>query len=158
MGSICTQWEAASSDSGIRTVFLRTGIILGKNDGPWEKLFQPYKYFVGGPLASGEQGFPWMHVDDWVSAVILCIENSSISGPVILTAPEAITMDQFSNAIAKGSGKPNYFRVPKFALNILLGEQSIIVWGGVFANPSVLKNAEFNWKFSDPVAAVKDLV
>lgn len=157
LASVCTQWEAASEIKEVRTVNIRTGVILGIGGGAWSQIYTPFKFFVGGVIGSGLQGFPWMHVDDWVKAVEFCIENPKMEGPVILTAPSHIDMKHFVEAISKGSGKPSLFYIPEFAIKLAMGESSVMVLGGLKLRPKKLIEAGFEWKFPEPVSAVKAL-
>ena len=44
---------------------------------------------LAGPMGGGRQWWSWIHVRDWVGAVIHLLEHP-VAGPVNLTAPEAV--------------------------------------------------------------------
>jgi uncharacterized protein (TIGR01777 family) len=158
LSEICRAWEAATADSGVRTVLLRTAVVLDPNDGPLAKMLPAYKLMVGGPTGTGDQGFPWIHIDDMVSAIRFAMENPNIEGPVNMAAPNLITSQEFSNALAKALNRPNFFRLPKPLLEVVFGEMAVVLWGGAFVLPNVLKNEGFQWKYPEIGAALKELL
>lgn len=158
MGRVCRLWEEAAEGAETRTVLMRIGVVFGRNGGPLEVMKKPYKMFVGGPIASGKQGLPWIHIQDWIGTAEACIANENVKGPVNMVAPGLTKQGDFASALAKAMGRPNLFRVPKFALNILLGESGVIAWGGQFVKPSRLKKMGYTFKYEKIEACLKDLV
>lgn len=158
MGSLCKQWEEAAQGTDVRTVLLRTSVILGKNGGAMAEMLPIYKMCIGGRFASGKQGFSWMHLTDWVAAIRFLIENETISGAVNLVAPKYPTQNEFSNALDKALGRKNIFIIPKFALDIIFGERSILFWGGQKVVPKKLLDAGFVFQYPDLQAALANLV
>ncbi|MFN8393487.1 MAG: TIGR01777 family oxidoreductase [Bacteroidia bacterium] len=158
MSQICKAWEAAAQGSGARTVTMRISVVLDKEDGPLAKMLTPYKFFIGGPVGSGRQGFPWIHLDDLVAAIRFLAENSNISGPVNLVSPQAIQQKAFAKALGKAMGRPSLFRLPKWILQLVFGEMSVVLWGGAFVDPKVLKNNGFTWKFPEIDGALRELL
>ena len=125
LGQVCVQWEDASRpaiDLGCRLVLLRTGLVLAADGGALAVLKRPFLFFVGGPVASGRQYFPWIHVDDWVDMAVWAIDTPSASGPINSTAPHPVTNAEFSKALARALRRPSWLPVPGFALKILVGE------------------------------------
>ena len=158
MSSICQQWEAATLGTNARTVTMRISVVLDKHDGPLAKMLMPYKFGVGGPTGTGKQGFPWIHVDDLIGGIRFIAEQSAISGPVNMASPTAIRQQDFSNALAKVLRRPNFFRMPKWLLELIFGEMAVVLWGGGFVIPSVLQTAGFKWKFPEIEPALRDLL
>ena len=158
MAEICTSWEKAAEGANTRTVFVRTGVILGNGGGPLEVMVKPFQFFVGGPIADGKQYLPWMHIDDWIGAIQFLIEKDSISGPVLLTSPKPESNAVFSKYLAAVLGRPNLFRVPKFALNLLMGEQAVIAWGSTQTNPKVLQENGYKFKYPELKGALENLI
>lgn len=158
MSRICQAWEGASEGSGVRTVRMRISVVLDKDDGPLAKMVTPYKFFVGGPTGTGDQGFPWIHVDDMVSAMRFLIGHQEISGPVNMVSPQPITNQQYSNALGKVLHRPNFFRLGKGLLGLVFGEMSVVLWGGAVVLPKVLKDSGFKWKFVEIEPALRDLL
>lgn len=158
MPEICVDWEAAAQGTGVRTATLRTAVVLDAQEGPLAQMLTPYKFFVGGPTGTGKQGFPWIHLDDMVAAIRFIAETPAVSGPINMVAPGHGTMQDFSDAIAKVLSRPNFFRLPKFMLNLIFGEMAIILWGGGFVKPGVLEKHGFSWKYPKVEGALRDLL
>jgi hypothetical protein len=113
---------------------------------------------VGGPTGSGKQGFSWIHIDDMVEAILFLAQNAEISGPVNMASPATTSQNQFSDALAKTLHRPNFFRLPKGILEMVFGEMSAILWGGLFVEPTVLKTAGFKFVFPEIEPALQDLL
>ncbi len=158
MSSICQQWEAATAGTSARTVIMRISVVLDKEDGPLAKMLTPYKLFIGGPVGSGKQGFPWIHLDDLVAGIRFLAANDQINGPVNMVAPNAIRQQEFAKALGKAMGRPSFFRLPKWVLELVFGEMSVVLWGGAFVEPKVLKENGFQWKYPEIGNALKQLL
>lgn len=158
MAEVCQKWEEASDGAEVRTVNLRTGVVLGRDGGPLKEIMKPYALYLGGPIASGRQGFPWVHIADWIKMVDFLVENENIKGPVNLVAPAFTNHQRFSNALAKVLHKPNFFPVPKFMLNLLLGESAVVAWGGYNLLPKVLLDEGYKWEFPEIREALEDII
>ena len=85
-------------------------------------MLPPFRFFVGGPLASGQQVMSWIHRDDWVALVTWALETPAASGVYNGTAPSPVTNAEFSTAIGRALHRPSWFRVPGFVLRIVVGE------------------------------------
>ena len=157
MAEVCKKWEEAAQPAKCRTVILRTGMVLGKDDGAYPLVSTVYKYFLGGNLGSGRQGFPWIHIEDQVQAIRFCIDNEAIEGPVNLAAPEMLDQRQFSKALAKSLNRPAPFIVPQFGLNLLFGERAILFWGGTKVRPKALQDAGYAFRYPTLEPALKEL-
>lgn len=158
MGSLCKKWEEAAEGAMCRTVLLRTGVILGKNGGAMAEMLPIYKMCIGGRFANGKQGFSWMHLTDWVAAIRFLMEKEDVLGAVNLVAPKYPTQAEFSKALDKALGRKNLFIIPKFALDIIFGERSILFWGGQKVVPKKLLDAGFVFQFPDLQGALANLV
>jgi uncharacterized protein (TIGR01777 family) len=151
LASLCARWEmeaAKASASGVRTVILRSGVVLDPSGGALRRLVLPFKFFVGGPLGTGTQWLPWIHREDQVRAILYAIENPGISGPINLVAPDVVTMAEFSRTLGRVLHRPSFMRVPALVLQMLLGEMAIVVLTGQRAIPRKLVQAGF--QFSHP--------
>jgi uncharacterized protein len=125
LGDVCVAWEAEAHPVralGLRLVIVRTGIALDQDGGALPQMARPFRFFVGGPVASGRQYFSWIHRDDWVSFVIWALETTTASEVYNATAPTPVTNEEFSKALGRALGRPSWLRVPGFALRILFGE------------------------------------
>jgi uncharacterized protein (TIGR01777 family) len=161
LGSLCTAWEAAAlsaQELDVRVVLLRTGIVLDKKGGALQRMLLPFRLFVGGPLGSGDQWFPWIHKEDEVRAILFTLETRSISGPVNLAAPGIASMREFTKALGVVLHRPSLFRVPSFVLRAALGEMADIVLTGQKVVPQKLRKEGFEFQFPTLVGALEDLL
>jgi uncharacterized protein (TIGR01777 family) len=118
----------------------------------------PFRFFAGGPLGSGRQWFPWIHLDDEVEAIRTLINLENASGPYNLTAPEAVRNADLARAIGRVWGRPAFFRVPGFALRAALGEKAVLVLDGQRPAPRRLLEAGYAFRFPHLEPALADLV
>lgn len=155
--SVAQDWEAAAlraSDYGVRVVRTRFGIVLGQGGGSMVDLARPFKLFVGGPIGSGHQVVSWIHVHDAARALIRVIDDETISGPVNVTSPHAVTSEQLANAIGHVLGRPVWLRVPASALRALFGEGAEPILSGRRVLPRVLQRVGFEWRYPEIQAAL----
>lgn len=127
LAEVCKAWEAAASpvrDAGVRLVALRTGLVLSPDGGLLPKFLLPFKLGVGGPLGDGTQWMSWIGLGDYTRAIAWLIEHETLEGPVNITSPNPVTNNEFSEALSRVLKRPDIFRVPKFALNLAMGEMA----------------------------------
>jgi NAD dependent epimerase/dehydratase family enzyme len=148
---------AVAESAGVRVVKIRTGLVVSAKGGAWARLLPLFKLGLGGRLGNGRQYWSFISLRDEINAIEYLIENSKISGPVNLTAPNPATNSEVTKAMAKVLRRPALLNVPSFALEIVLGEFSQEVLGSNRVIPKVLLESGF--KFSDPdiVSAIKTL-
>lgn len=161
LGQLCFEWESAAlqaRDIGIRVVLTRSGVVLDRNAGALQRMLLPFRLFVGGPLGSGNQWFPWVHREDQIRAIIFALQTEGLSGAFNVVAPEQVTMRTFARTLGAVLHRPSMFRVPSFALKAILGEMSGIVLTGQKAVPSKLMQAGFEFHFPTLAGALEDLL
>ena len=161
LASVCQDWEASTAEldaMGIRRPIIRTGVVLDKNGGALPKMVLPVKMFVGGPLGSGQQYFPWIHLHDEVVAIRWLIDNSSAHGVYNLSAPQPVTNKEFTHAIGKVLGRPTFMPVPAFAMKTLFGEMATLLLDGQREMPMRLVKEGFKFKFTNAEAALRDVL
>ncbi|HEY2030390.1 MAG TPA: TIGR01777 family oxidoreductase [Myxococcales bacterium] len=156
LASVVNAWEAEAQKATVRSVQLRTGVVLSKTGGALEKMVPPFKAFAGGPIGSGKQWLPWIHLDDEVAAILFCIDED-LEGPVNLTAPEPATMNDFARALGRALRRPSWARVPVAALRLAVGEFAEALLTGQRAVPKKLLDAGFRFRFAQVDAALADL-
>jgi hypothetical protein len=155
---VCVAWEGAAlraESFGVRVVRARTGIVLSEQGGPLESLVRPFKWFVGGPIGSGEQGFSWIHLDDEIAALLRCIDDESLRGPINLCAPEPVSNAEVSRAIGELLHRPALLKAPGFALKALFGEGAEPLLGGQWGVPRALLQAGFAFRYAEIHAALR---
>ena len=154
---VCVAWEAAAQGAekfGVRVVSARIAPVLSEQGGALEALLRPFKLFVGGPIGSGKQGFSWLHLDDHVAALLRICDDSALSGPVNLCAPNPLSNAELSGIIADLLGRPALLKAPAFALKALFGEGAEPLLGGHFAVPRALERVGFEFRYADVRSAL----
>ncbi|RVU86107.1 TIGR01777 family protein [Leucothrix sargassi] len=122
---LCKDWEAAAGKAealGIRTCYLRTGVVLDKNGGALTRMLPPFKLGLGGPIGSGKQYMSWIHRDDIVGIIHHIIEDNTLAGPVNGTAPEPVTSKAFATTLGKTLKRPAFMPLPGFVVKFLMGD------------------------------------
>lgn len=161
LGNCCVQWEKAVDEgllSGLRLVKFRTGVVLTTEGGALPKLELPVKLGLGSALGNGKQWVSWIHLADVVNMYLWAIENNDVNGVFNMVAPNPVTNAQLSNALARQLRKPFWApNVPKFILEAILGEMSIVVLGSTKASAAKVQNAGFEFKFKDIKEALSDI-
>lgn len=160
LSKVCVEWESASiiPDSKIRQINARMGVILDRNEGAFPKLLMPFKFYSGAILGTGKQWMPWIHIDDLVRIYQWIVQNDNISGPVNFVSPNPVTMTEFAKVISKATRKPIMMKIPEFILNIMLGEQAMIVTKGQNAIPRKLIENGFSFAYDNLEEAIKKLI
>lgn len=157
LSGVVQAWEAEAQKSTVRSVQIRTGIVLSTKGGALQPMLPPFKAFVGGPIGSGKQWFPWIHIADEVGAILWCLDHQ-VSGPVNLVSPGIVNMKDFAKALGRALHRPSAFPLPGAALKLLLGEFAEVVLDGQRAVPKKLFDAGFRFRFTDVNAALRDLL
>ena len=154
-------WEmkaAGLETHGIRTSFMRFGVVLGREGGALPLMVLPYKLFVGGTMGSGKQWVSWVHVLDVARAIAFAIGNDNIRGPVNVTSPSPMKMRDFGKTIGSVLHRPHWLPVPSFAMKWVLGQKSALVLEGQHVKPQVLMNNGFDFSFPTLESALNDLL
>lgn len=149
LADVVVTWEKearAAEELGMRVVLTRTGVVLAEEGGALEKMLPPFKLGVGGPVAGGKQYVPWVHLDDVVGALLLCIDDERASGPVNITAPEPVTNKVLSKTLGRVLVRPAVTPVPAFAVKFLYGEMASIVTTGARVMPKRLGELGYEYR------------
>ncbi len=158
---LCNDWESTAREAeqyDVRVCRIRTGLVLGADDGALAQMLTPFRLGLGGPLGSGQQYMPWIHIRDEVRAIRFLIDNESAAGAFNLTAPNPVTNQTFTKALGRVLHRPTLARVPAPVLKILLGEMSHLLLTGQRAVPKALQEAGFTFSFDDIEDALSDLL
>ena len=158
LAAVCREWEAAADlAGGVRTVKLRTGLVLDPTGGALGKMLPLFRLGFGGKLGSGKQWWSWITLHDVVRAIEFALVED-ISGPVNLSAPNPVTNQEFTSALARALHRPAVFPAPAFALKAVLGGFSGEVLGSKRVMPQALLDAGFTWDYPHLSDALKVLV
>ena len=161
LADLCERWEQEANKAvryGVRTVLLRTGIVLGERGGVLRRMVPAFKFLVGGPLGSGAQWFPWIHRDDVIGIILFALTTPSFSGPANVVAPESVTMEQFCNELGRVLRRPSWLRVPGVALRLAFGEMAGMMLEGQRVVPSVLWRSGYPFRYPVLKSALENIV
>ena len=148
LAAVCREWEAAADLAGdVRTVKIRTGLVLDPTGGALGRMLPLFRFGLGGKLGNGKQWWSWITLHDQLRAIQFLLENNEISGPVNLTAPNPVTNQEFTSALARALRRPALFPAPAFALKLALGGFSTEILGSKKVLPAALQDAGFNFEF-----------
>ena len=158
LASVCKEWEAAAdAASSVRTVKIRTGLVLDPTGGALGRMMPLFKMGLGGRLGNGKQWWSWITLHDEIKAISYLLEKE-IEGPVNLTSPSPVTNSEFTAALARALRRPALFPAPAFALKIALGGFSTEILGSKRVIPQRLVDAGFQFDFPQLPSALTELV
>jgi uncharacterized protein (TIGR01777 family) len=154
LSAVVVAWESATRaahEAGVRTVEIRTSLVLDPSGGSFPRMLLPFKLGVGGPMGGGRQWWAWITLEDEVRAIMHCINNSELSGPVNLAAPEPVRNADFTKALGSALHRPAFLPLPAFALKAVLGAEaaSELLLGSQRVVPSKLKSSGFEFEHPD---------
>lgn len=159
--TLCNDWENAARNAetdSTRVCLIRTGIVLSTNGGALQKMLPPFKLGLGGPVASGEQGMSWIHINDMVSLIEFVMNNQHLIGAINATAPIPQSNRAFSKSLAKVLHRPAIFPMPAWVLNLAMGEMADLLIFGQYVIPSKLLDAGFEFQYPDLHPALESLL
>jgi uncharacterized protein (TIGR01777 family) len=161
MSEVCEEWEreaARATELGVRVVQVRTGVVLSAQGGALQKMLAVFKLGLGGPLGSGKQWFPWIHVKDIVGIFRHAILTSTLAGPVNGVAPEPVTNREFTRELARALHRPAFLPVPEMALRVLMGEMSKVLFGSQRVVPKAALASGYEFHHPLLAQALADLL
>jgi uncharacterized protein (TIGR01777 family) len=160
LAGVCREWEAANQpalDAGIRTVQLRTGVVLSSKGGALKKMLPPFRMGLGGILGSGRQWMSWIHIQDWVGAVLHILKDDLVQGPVNMVGLRPVTNAEFTTTLASQLHRPAIFPVPAFAAKLLFGQMAEeVLLCSQRVEPARLVNSGYHFQFSDLAKALEN--
>ena len=161
LAECCIAWEKAvdeGEDLGLRIIKFRTGVVLNKKGGALPQLANPVKWYVGSPLGDGKQWIPWIHWHDVVKLYLYAIMHNKLTGTFNMVAPAPVTNQEMIRAVAKQLHKPLWApKVPAFALNLLLGEMSMIILGSTKVSSQKIEDNGFKFEYPELEGALKEI-
>jgi uncharacterized protein (TIGR01777 family) len=163
LADVVQQWEAAAQpalDAGIRTVFLRTGIVLAPKGGAFGKLLPFLKLGIGGKLGRGDQWWSWISLEDEVGLILPALTTEALAGPVNGTAPRPVTNAELVKVAGKVLGRPTVLPVPKFALSIAMGGELTdeVILAGQRALPKAAEASGYTFRHPDVESALRAML
>jgi uncharacterized protein (TIGR01777 family) len=160
LAGLVADWEGAAApavDAGIRTAWLRSGLVLAGHGGILPRMALPFRFFVGGRLGSGRQWMSWVTLEDEVRAIRFLIERDDLSGPVNVVAPEPVTNAELAQALGAALHRPAAIPVPAFAPRLLLGREMAdgLLFASQRVRPDVLVDAGYGYAHTGIAPALR---
>jgi uncharacterized protein (TIGR01777 family) len=161
MSELCEEWEreaGRAAELGMRVVQVRTGVVLSADGGALQKMLRPFKLGLGGPLGSGKQWFPWIHIKDIVGIFRHAILTAALTGPVNGVAPQPVTNGEFTRELGRELHRPAFLPVPEMALKVLMGEMAEVLVGSQRVVPEATLASGYEFRYPMLSEALADLL
>ena len=161
LARLCERWERAAQDAerlGVRVVLVRTGVVLGRAGGALAQMLPPFQVGVGGPIGSGMQYLPWIHLHDLVKIIAVALVDDHFRGPVNGVAPEEATSGTFARALGRALHRPAVLPVPALALKAMFGEAATVLLASQRVDSDALRERRFTFDFPTLDSALEDIV
>ncbi len=161
LASVSVDWEAEAfkgTDKGVRVAVMRFGVVLGKGGGALAKMIPAFKAFVGGPIGSGTQWFPWMHLTDLMAAMLFIFEHPQVSGPLNFCAPNPVRNRGLAKTLGEVLGRPAIMPAPAFMIRMVLGEFGNVLLDSQHTIPDKLLTYGFEFQYPDIRSALKEVI
>ena len=162
LSEVCREWEASTqpaADAGIRTVQIRTGVVLSPKGGALGKMLTPFKMGVGGRIGIGRQWMSWIDVQDMIGAIHHILKTDLLQGPVNMVAPQSVTNAEFTKTLASVLSRPAIFPMPALAVKLAFGEMGeTVLLGSQHVEPARLISSGYPFRFQDLQACLKHLL
>jgi uncharacterized protein (TIGR01777 family) len=158
LAGVSVDWEKEAfqaAEKGTRVVAMRFGVILGKDGGALAKMIPAFKFLVGGPIGSGNQWFPWMHLDDLMAAITFVLSHEEIRGPLNFVAPNPVRNRELAKALGKVLKRPAVMPAPAFMIRLALGEFGKVLLDSQRAVPAKLLKYGFRFQYPDIEEALR---
>lgn len=158
---VCLDWEKEArnvTEAGVRLAISRIGVVLQEDGGALDQMLTPFKLFVGGPIGSGDQYFPWIHMHDLCRGLYFAIQEEKMKGPFNLNAPNPVTMRAFADELGAQLNRPSFFRVPEFALQLAIGEAATLITESLRMQPKKLQQNGFEFQYNYLTEALGDIL
>ncbi len=159
---VCREWEAATkpaAEAKIRTVNIRTGIVLSAEGGALRAMLPNFKLGLGGKIGSGRQWMSWIHMQDHIGAVHHILDHEFVQGPVNLVSPSPVWNSEFTETLAKVLSRPALLGLPAFALRLMLGDMAKeLLLASQRVEPVKLIGSGYQFKYQDLHDALQNIL
>lgn len=159
LSDLAHNWEQEAMKAKARVVLVRTTLVMSRKRGALGPLMPLLKLGVGGPIGSGKQFWAWINLVDEAAAIIHLVKTPGVHGPFNLTAPEPATCEQMIVGLGKAINRPTFFRIPEFAMKLLIGEAAeelLLVSQKMTANK--LMTSGFRFRYPDLQSSINWVV
>jgi uncharacterized protein len=163
LAGLVEDWEAAAApaeEAGIRTVYLRSGLVFSAKGGILPRMALPFRLFVGGRLGSGRQWISWITLEDEVAAIRFLLERDGVAGPVNAVAPEPVTNAELAKVLGAVLRRPAVVPAPALAFRLALGREMAdeLLLASQRVRPDVLVGAGFGFRHTEATGALRDVL
>jgi len=161
LAQITKDWEAEAfkaQENGHRVAAMRFGVVLDKGGGALRQMIPAFRFGLGGPIGSGRQWFPWIHIEDLLSAAAFILENDTADGAFNFCAPEPVRQGDFAKTIGKVLCRPAFMPAPAFIFRRILGEFGASLLNSQKAAPDRLSEIGFSFQYPDIETALENIV
>lgn len=153
ISSVCDRWEKAAAPAakkGIRTAFLRIGVVLTPMGGALQKVLLPYRLGLGGRIGSGRQYISWISMEDVIGSIHHILTHKEIAGPVNIVSPEPVTNRDYTGVLGRVLGRPTPLTLPSFVIKAGFGQMGReILLSSTRVMPDVLIKTGYGFVNSD---------
>jgi uncharacterized protein (TIGR01777 family) len=160
--AVTEAWEnatRAASEGGIRTVLLRTSLVLSSNGGGLQKMLPAFRLGLGGPIGGGRQRMSWIGLPDLVELIVWCLDNQAIRGPLNAVAPQSVTQSEFARTLGAVLHRPSFLPMPAWALSLLFGQMgSETILSDLAARPAAALDGGFRFAKPDLASALRQAI
>ena len=157
LSKLCQKWEETAKKANTKVSIFRLGVVLGHKGGAFAKMIKPFRLGFGGHIASGNQAFSYIHIEDLLRAYSFVIQNN-ISSTFNLTSPKPTTNLGLTRVLSKAVRKPALLPLPEFVLKFIYGEGAVILTNGQDVIPKRLLSLGFKFKYNDIEETIENLV
>ena len=158
LAGVCREWEAEAAGSGVRTVSVRIGIVLGTEGGALKKMLLPFRLGLGGRLGDGRQWMSWIHRDDLADLLLRAVEDDSLSGPLLGTSPNPVRNLDFTKALGRALGRWTILPLPRWQARLMLGKVSEMLYASQRCRPKRTLECGFAFRHPDLAAALRQIL
>ena len=160
--AVTEAWEnatLAASKGGIRTVLLRTSLVLSSNGGGLQKMLPAFRLGLGGPIGGGQQRMSWIGLPDLIELIVWCLDNQAIRGPLNAVAPQTVTQAEFARTLGAILRRPSFLPMPAWALSILFGQMGReTILSDLAARPAAALDGGFRFAKPDLASALRQAI
>ena len=162
LSAVTEAWENATrtaSEGGIRTVLLRTSLVLSSNGGGLQKMLPAFRLGLGGPIGGGQQRMSWIGLPDLIELIVWCLDNQAIRGPLNAVAPQTVNQAEFARTLGAILHRPSFLPMPAWALAMLFGQMGReTILSDLAARPAVALDGGFRFAKPDLASALRQVI
>jgi len=158
LAGVCREWENEAKASGLRTVCIRTGLVLGPDGGALARMLTPFKLGLGGRLGSGRQWMSWIHREDLVALYLHAVERENLSGPLLGTSPAPVTNLEFTKTLGRVLGRWTILPMPRWMIRAAFGKVAVVLCGSQKCRPKATLESGFSFLHGTLEAALSNLL